>query len=332
MRISLGDVSLWFDVSGPSVIPQGDTTVERPVLVAVHGGPGLDHMTVKSALEPLAGDFQVLYFDLRGHGRSDRSSAGSWNMRTWADDLRRLCDALGLRKPVILGSSFGGDVALTYAAMFPDHPGGIVLANTTCGHWGGPHVIEAFGRVGGPEAAALIERIYAGDTEDLQAEFNRICYPLYSATQGWAEESRQFLARIIRNPDVAAHYSRHEVSSFDPWSLAGAVRCPVLVVAGEDDPVCPLPVVEELASRLPAGATRLVRLPGRVTPSSATARTSPSPPSRPLSPRSGKATPPAEPRWTARIAVFRCCTGQQRGQLHDCNRPSTQVELGDLNP
>jgi hypothetical protein len=33
-RISLGDVSLWFDVSGPSVIPHGDTTVERPVVVA----------------------------------------------------------------------------------------------------------------------------------------------------------------------------------------------------------------------------------------------------------------------------------------------------------
>lgn len=91
MRISLGDVSLWFDVSGPSVIPQGDTTIERPVLVAVHGGPGLDHMTVKSALGPLAEDFQVL------------------------------------------GSSFGGNVALTYAALFPDHPGGVILANTTRG-------------------------------------------------------------------------------------------------------------------------------------------------------------------------------------------------------
>ena len=78
MRISLGDVSLWFDVSGPSVIAQGDTTAERPVVVAVHGGPGLDHMTVKSALGPLAGDFQVVYFDLRGHGRSDHSSAGFW--------------------------------------------------------------------------------------------------------------------------------------------------------------------------------------------------------------------------------------------------------------
>jgi len=262
MRISLGDVSLWFDVSGPSVIPRGDTTVERPVLVAVHGGPGLDHMTVKPALEPLAGDFQVLYFDLRGHGRSDRGSSESWNMRTWADDLRRLCDALGLRKPVILGSSFGGDVALTYAALFPDHPGGVILASTTGGHYDQQRVIEAFGRHGGPEAADLIQRIYADQAADLQAEFNRVCYPLYSATPDWAGESRRFLARMIRNPDVASHYRSNEAPSFDPWSLLGAVRCPILILAGEDDPVCPLPVVEELASQLPPGTTCLVRLPG----------------------------------------------------------------------
>jgi pimeloyl-ACP methyl ester carboxylesterase len=262
MRISLGDVSLWFDVSGPSVIAQGDTTAERPVVVAVHGGPGLDHMTVKPALGPLDEDFQVVYFDLRGHGRSDRSSAGFWNMRTWADDLRRLCDMLGLRKPVVLGSSFGGDVALTYAALFPEHPGGVILANTTGGHRDEPRVIEAFGRVGGPEAAAVIERIFAADGEDLQAEFSRVCYPLYSATPDWPEESRRFLARMIRNPDVASYYNSHEVASFDPWSVIGTVRCPVLVLTGEDDPVCPLPVAEELARQLPPETTRLVRLPG----------------------------------------------------------------------
>jgi proline iminopeptidase len=253
---------LWFDVSGPSVIPQGDTTAQRPVVVAVHGGPGLDHMTVKSALGPLAEDFQVLYFDLRGHGRSDRSSAGSWNMRTWADDLRRLCDALGLDKPVVLGSSFGGDVALTYAGLFPDHPGGVILANTTGGRSDQQRVIEAFGRLGGPEAAAVAQRTYADETGDCQAEFIRVCYPLYSATPGWAGESRQFLARMIKSMDVALHYSSHEVQAFDPWSVIGAVRCPVLVLAGEDDPVCPLPVVEELLSHLPAETTRFVRLPG----------------------------------------------------------------------
>jgi pimeloyl-ACP methyl ester carboxylesterase len=262
MRISLGDVSLWFDVSGPSVIAQGDTTVERPVLVAVHGGPGLDHLTVKSALGPLAEDFQVLYFDLRGHGRSEHSSAEFWNMRTWADDLRRLCDALGLRKPVVLGSSFGGDVALTYAALFPDHPGGVILTNTTGGHRDEQRVIEAFRRLGGPEAAAVTQRTYADKTGESRAEFIRVCYPLYSSTPGWAEESGQFMARMIRHLDVAVHYSNHEVHAFDPWSVAGAVRCPVLVLAGEEDPVCPLPVVEELVRRLPAETTRLVRLPG----------------------------------------------------------------------
>jgi pimeloyl-ACP methyl ester carboxylesterase len=261
VRISLGDVSLWFDVSGPSVIPREDTTVERPVLVTVHGGPGLDHLTVKSALGPLAEDFQVLYFDLRGHGRSDHSSAEFWNMRTWADDLRRLCDAIGLRKPVVLGSSFGGFVALSYAALFPDHPGGVILASTTGGHQDQQRVIEAFGRLGGPEAATVAQRTYADETGGNQAEFLRVCYPLYSGTPGWAEESRQLQARMIKNMDVALHYSTQEVRAFDPWSVIGAVRCPVLVLAGEDDPVCPLPVVEELASQLPAETTRLVRLP-----------------------------------------------------------------------
>jgi hypothetical protein len=41
------------------------------------------------------------------------------------------------------------------------------------------------------------QRIFAGDTEDGQAEFNRVCYPLYSGTPGWAEESRQWLAQTI---------------------------------------------------------------------------------------------------------------------------------------
>ena len=43
--------------------------------------------------------------------------------------------------------------------------------------------------------------------------------------------------------------------------MTDEARCPVLLLAGEDDPICPLPVVEELASRLPAESTRLVRLP-----------------------------------------------------------------------
>jgi proline iminopeptidase len=262
VRIDLGDVNLWFDVSGPSVVPRGDTAVERPTLVAVHGGPGLDHINTKAGLAPLAESVQVLFYDQRGHGRSDHSTAGFWNLRTWAGDLRRLCDALGLARPVVLGSSFGGFVALTYAGLFPSHPGGIILANTTGGRTDERLSVEMFRRLGGDEAAAVAGRDFAELTEESAAEFNRVCLPLFSSKPGFAEEIRQQLARSIQTTDVNLHYFRHEAPRFDPWSVLPALRCPVLILAGEDDPICPLPVVEDLARQLPAGATRLVRLPG----------------------------------------------------------------------
>jgi proline iminopeptidase len=261
MRINLGDASLWLDVSGPSVIPQGDTTLERPTLVAVHGGPGLDHINLKARLAPLTDHVQVVYYDQRGHGRSDHSTAESWNLRTWADDLRRLCDALGLAKPVVLGTSFGGFVALTYAGLFPDHPGGIILANTTGGRLDHQSSIEIFRRLGGDEAAEVAQRTFTELTEESEAEFNRVCLPLYSSTPGYAEHSRQQRARSIETLDVNLHYFRHEAPHFDPWTLLPSITCPALILAGEDDPICPLPTVEDLARHLPAKTTRLVRLP-----------------------------------------------------------------------
>lgn len=43
--------------------------------------------------------------------------------------------------------------------------------------------------------------------------------------------------------------------------MLGKIKCPVLILAGEDDPVCPLPVAEDLARQLLADTTGLVRLP-----------------------------------------------------------------------
>ena len=262
MKIDLGDITIWFDVSGPSIVPQGGLAAERPTLVAVHGGPGLDHVNLKAELEPLAYHFQVLYYDQRGHGRSDRSTPEFWNLPTWADDLRRLCDALGLVKPLVLGSSFGGHVALAYAGLYPVHPSGIVLANTTGGRSDHRLSVEVFRRLGGDEAAAMAERDFVDPTDDSLAEFRRVCHPLYTSRPDTIEELRQRRSRSIETTEVNRHYFRHEVSRFDPWSVLGAIRCPVLILAGEDDPVCPLPIAESLASQLPAGTTRLLRLPG----------------------------------------------------------------------
>jgi len=53
----------WFDASGPSVLPDGDGVAERSTLIAVHGGPGLDHINMKPTLAPLADHAQIIFYD-----------------------------------------------------------------------------------------------------------------------------------------------------------------------------------------------------------------------------------------------------------------------------
>lgn len=141
------------------------------------------------------------------------------------------------------------------------HPGGIILANANGGRSDYRRSIEIFRRLGGDEAAAVAERDFAELSEETLAEFRRVCLPLYTSRPRSAEERRQLSARSIRTTEVSLHFFRNEESRFSPWSMLDKVSCPVLILAGEDDPMCPLPVVEELASQLPAATTRLVRLP-----------------------------------------------------------------------
>lgn len=70
------------------------------------------------------------------------------------------------------------------------------------------------------------------------------------------------MARAIHTTEVNLHYWRHEQARFDPWDLLPAITCPVLVLAGTDDPMCPIEVVEDMTDRMTNARTQLVRLPG----------------------------------------------------------------------
>jgi pimeloyl-ACP methyl ester carboxylesterase len=60
----------------------------------------------------------VIAVDQRGHGLSDKPVDG-YDFETISADLKRLIDALGLEKPFIAGQSWGGNVALAFAATYP---------------------------------------------------------------------------------------------------------------------------------------------------------------------------------------------------------------------
>ena len=61
MRIHINGVSLFFDTEGPSLEQRGTTLHERPTVVAIHGGPGIDHAMYRPTLSALARTAQVVY-------------------------------------------------------------------------------------------------------------------------------------------------------------------------------------------------------------------------------------------------------------------------------
>jgi pimeloyl-ACP methyl ester carboxylesterase len=130
MHVLVNGVRLFFDVEGGKLAPDGPTMREKPTLILLHGGPGFDHTIFKPAYSALADIAQVVYLDHRGNGRSDAGPKEAWTLAQWGDDVRGFCDALGIEKPVVLGVSFGGVVAMSYATRHPDHPSKLILITT----------------------------------------------------------------------------------------------------------------------------------------------------------------------------------------------------------
>jgi 3-oxoadipate enol-lactonase len=77
----------------------------------------------------------VLVYDCRGHGQSDKPK-GPYTVEFFADDLADLLDHLSWRSATVCGASMGGTVAIAFAAAYPDRVDALGLFDTTC--WYGP--------------------------------------------------------------------------------------------------------------------------------------------------------------------------------------------------
>jgi proline iminopeptidase len=131
VHITVNGSRIFFDVNGAKLVPDGPRMRERPTLLLLHGGPGGDHSMFRPYFDELADVAQVVCLDHRGNGRSDWGDPATWNLPQWGDDVRAFCDALGIEKPIVLGYSFGGMVAQSYATRHPDHPGKMVFYSTS---------------------------------------------------------------------------------------------------------------------------------------------------------------------------------------------------------
>jgi proline iminopeptidase len=255
MHVSVNGVRLFFDVEGAKLVPDGPVMREKPVLLMLHGGPGADHSIYRPAYSALADVAQIVYLDHRGNGRSEDGPRESWNLAQWGDDVRAFCDALGIVDPIVLGASFGGMVALAYATRHPAHPSKLVLISTEAA--GGSYRerrVALFERFGGPEVGALARRRFLQPDAPLDQEareaWRRLAMPVYTRIPRDPDVAR----RAINRPEVALHWFAKpggESDTFNMFPELDRIRCPTLVIGGEDDPMHPIESQTDLAAALP---------------------------------------------------------------------------------
>jgi pimeloyl-ACP methyl ester carboxylesterase len=256
MFVSVGDVRLFVDIDGAKLVPDGMTMRERPTIVVVHGGPGFDHTPFKARYASLTEIAQVVYYDHRGNGRSETGTPERWNLDQWADDLRTLCDVLGIERPIVFGTSFGGFVVLNYALRHPSHPARLILSSTAA-RIQLDRALTMFDRLGGPDVRLVAERFFNEPTAENLEEYLLICAPYYTQRP----RPPEILARVTRRPDVSEHFFRGELLTFDLTHRLRRINCPVLLLAGELDPIVTIEDAEELAEALPSERLRFVRFP-----------------------------------------------------------------------
>jgi pimeloyl-ACP methyl ester carboxylesterase len=87
------------------------------------------------------------------------------------------------------------------------------------------------------------------------AEYEALCMPLYTHTARPAG----FYERAVRNPAMRLVFFETELLRLDLLKQLDRIKCPTLLVAGEDDPITPLADMEDLAAAIRPDLVRLER-------------------------------------------------------------------------
>jgi pimeloyl-ACP methyl ester carboxylesterase len=97
------------------------------VLLFIHGLAGQMHNFTHSLLARLSRDFRVVILDRPGSGYSTRPADAAATLSAQARIISRFCQELELGRPLVVGHSLGGAIALALALNHPDVVGGLAL-------------------------------------------------------------------------------------------------------------------------------------------------------------------------------------------------------------
>ncbi|WP_323747505.1 alpha/beta fold hydrolase [Catenulispora rubra] len=240
-------------------IAAGDTTRRLPV-VMLHGGPGLpdylgDVATMIADLAP------VYRYDQRGTGRSEWQ--GPHSLARHVEDLAELLDAWGAPKAVLIGHSYGTDLASRFCLTHPDRVAALLLlCGPFVGDWRTAYRSERNRRMTAAQQERLRElEASAQRTDEEEAELLTLAWFTDHADvqRGWRWAADG--ARRRRPVNWAMNSELGKEGRADPIEqhldeLRACLPAHTELLGGVDDPR-PLSALESLALRLEVPLTRI---------------------------------------------------------------------------
>ena len=232
---------------------------DAPPIVCVHGYTGSAD-AFNALARHLHDRYRILAFDVRGHGESAWSPTGAYRYADQASDLAEFAKQLGLDKFVLIGTSMGGIIAMTYAAEHAERLLGLVINDIGPDAEAGTQRITQM--VGSrPDSCATLEEARA---------YRRALSPLLAARS--AEDQHELALGVLRRGTggkwawkMDPAYIRQRVERGPParpplWPVLQALGCPALVVWGTESDVLSEAQALRMVDVLPRG--ELVRVPG----------------------------------------------------------------------
>lgn len=242
----------------------GGTRDEAPVIV-VNGGPGASHDSVARLARLAAAGVHVVAYDQRGvGGSSSPSDDARYALADQVTDLDAVRASLGAQRVALVGHSFGGLIAMAYAAAHPDRVTALVLVAPMAPDWKDAQAAGALleARVKALGAAGkLAEPPSSGsDGDDCRRASNAVLPALffdpdYPRTHDTPESRATQCSARVQSATFAA------LEGYDVRPGLAAFRAPTLIVVGAGDPFGDGP--SRAAAAALAGATPdVARVPG----------------------------------------------------------------------
>jgi proline iminopeptidase len=264
--MKIRDVSLYVEVMG-----HGDP------LLLMHGGPGLDHVSLTPFRE-LADRHTVVLYDHRCNGRSTGAPVTSMTWDNLTADADALREELGFERWAVLGHSFGGHVALEYALRYPERVSRLVLLDTAGdARWSrenAPSVLA--GRGFSAKTVAVARRFYSGriaPKDFVRAAFRLL--PAYDHRFSLVRLAREMLEggwRMRARPE-ALTFGGQMMGGWSVMDRLGEIRMPTFVIAGHDDFLFPPESQALLAAGISNARLRIIERAGHNPQSERTAET-----------------------------------------------------------